>query len=1234
MTAPKSIMLLFFLAALAGLSAQPPSKTGPDTEKRFPPLKVPPGFTAILFACDPLIEYPSVIALGPRQGTLFVAIDYMTGLGTEIVRRSEVRLIEDTNADGYADKATVVADGFNSIEGLAFDGRQLYVMHAPHLTAVPFADGKAGKRKHLVTGLGLPPEKNPVRLHCANGVVVGHDGWLYLALGDHGAVVQRPEGDSLTLVGGGILRCRRDGSDLHVFATGLRNTYDLALDADLNVLLRDNENDGGDYKVRICHSFFGADHGYPYLYYERPDEAVPPLADVGLGSSAGGACYLERQFPPEYRGDLFFCEWGRSVTRCRPKKQGSGFAPLQEFEFAAGAEKDPYGFRPTDIVVDHDGSLLVSDWADGQRPRRGRGRIYRIRHGKENKPAHAARNFTFTDSFTYLDSASHYERIAAQEYIQNQKKRGLDGLKSAMANGRLGNVGRLHAVWILAHLLDGKAAAEALFEIAGKDPNPRVQVQAVRALADLLDPALTKHRLDAEPGSPATAARLAALAKDRDATVVREVVVALGRMRWKDSADWLQTNVKKPDPFLAHGAMQTLRRSGNWPAVLQLLDLPSKEPMRAIALRAVADQAIPSIVDGLISRISSATDRARRKEYVDALTRIYQKPGPYKYWGYRPGPRPANSVAWERTAAIGKTLDTALADANLRPFLLARMKCEKITPGLATLEKLLADDKSPDIAAVLALLADHPPLAARPALQAVVGNRRFAAADRLSALRLLASGLDGAAEKCLLQLESKVEEGPVLVDVLRLLGRRPTLQPAGLLLKRLASADGAVRAAALDALVELNPGKDNRPANDTLQRLLQDKDAAVRRAAAGAAGAFDVRSTAEALAKLAEDSVPVIRSASLDALRRFKDGRALKSAVAALSHVDTHIAALRYLADLGDANQAKAAAEAARRNPANEVLALSFPLLDRWAKQAPAIERMLAELQGATGIIARWHVSPPMPPEQSSGAKPQAIPIMLGAGPEFHLQLPAAKTGEIRVLYGDVSLSAPPANVQFLAGSSQPFRVSINGRPVFNQRQQEPYQQDGERFDVGLKKGENRIVVELDGAGGDMKFHLRFRRKSSKAEHEKLIAAAMARPGNAERGRGVFLDVKKSQCLKCHRLGETGERIGPELTGVGQRFGRMHIVESILEPSRHIAPGFQTVLLTLSNGKVLTGIKLGEESGKVILADNKGDRHDVPRGSIDSEQPLPLSTMPDDLARPLSVDEFVDLIAFLVSQKR
>src|SRR5262249_51431687 len=389
---------------------------GRRREHPSPPLKVPPGFKATLFACDPLVEYPSVISVGPRPGAIFVAIDYMTGLGYEITRRDEIRLIEDTDGDGYADKSAVFAKGFNSIQGMAYHDGTLYVMHAPFLTALRDTKGTgvADERRDLVVGLGLTPEKNPTRLHCANGVVAGHDGWLYLAMGDNGVDVKRPEGDRLVLHGGGILRCRPDGRDLHVFATGLRNIYEVALDAELNVFVRDNENDGGTYMIRVCHSFHGADHGYPYLYDERPDEALPPLADLGLGSSAGGVCYLETQFPQEYRGNLFFCEWGRSVVRYAPQRSGSGFAPLKALEFGSGAADDPHGFKPTDIIVQSDGTMMVSDWCDGQRPKRGRGRIYRIVPDNIRAlPTLVGHDWMFRR----LNSESYHVRCGAQDEI-------------------------------------------------------------------------------------------------------------------------------------------------------------------------------------------------------------------------------------------------------------------------------------------------------------------------------------------------------------------------------------------------------------------------------------------------------------------------------------------------------------------------------------------------------------------------------------------------------------------------------------------------------------------------------------------------------------------------------------------------------------------------------------------------------------------------------------------------
>src|ERR1041384_5548086 len=88
------LLLIIPMVVCSAFCAEPPL-TGPATEKRFPPLKLPAGFKATLFACDPLIEYPSVIALGPRPGTVFVAHDYMTGLGFDIVWRDEVRCVAE-----------------------------------------------------------------------------------------------------------------------------------------------------------------------------------------------------------------------------------------------------------------------------------------------------------------------------------------------------------------------------------------------------------------------------------------------------------------------------------------------------------------------------------------------------------------------------------------------------------------------------------------------------------------------------------------------------------------------------------------------------------------------------------------------------------------------------------------------------------------------------------------------------------------------------------------------------------------------------------------------------------------------------------------------------------------------------------------------------------------------------------------------------------------------------------
>lgn len=1212
------LLLLFCLLTLIE------APTGPQTEKRFPPLKLPEGFRATLFACDPLIEYPSVISLGPRTGSLFVAVDYMTGLGTDIVRRDEIRLVEDTDGDGYADKATVFATGFNSIQGIAYHRDTVYVMHAPYLTAVrdTKGTGKADEQRHLLTGLGLAPEVDQIRLHNANGVVVGHDGWLYLALGDRGCDVKRPEGDRLVLNGGGILRCRPDGKDLHVFSTGLRNIYDVALDEELNVFTRDNENDGGDYKIRVCHSFFGADHGYPYLYHERPDEALAPLADLGLGSAAGGVCYLETQFPAEYRGNLFFCEWGRSVVRYPLKRSGATFASHRETDFAAGAPTDTYGFKPTDLVVDYDGSLFASDWADGQRPKRGRGRIYRIQHVGDKKSSRAE------DPLTGLNSESYHERCSAQSVLA---RRSGGVVVAAWEKQQLGERARLHAVWLLSR--------EELHARLKVEIEPRVQAQIIHALADIVDPVLAKHRLDAGRGDPHIAADLAKFAVGRDPRVVLETVLLLGRLRWQDAPAWLRRHVDKPDAALEHAAQWTLRRADDWPAVLKLLDESGHDAFRKIALRAMAEQYSPVLVDGLLARLKE------RPEYAELLARVYQKPAtPWVYWGFRPQPRPANTVVWERTAAIATALDNVLRQGEraVRLPLLKRMLREKVPATTAALAQWLQSDRDAEsVTAILAALGTRPAAETRGLLDEVIVERRHAMANRLLATSLYLQGLDAANEKQLLVLAEKVNDGPVLAEILRALGTRPGLRDAAkLLLTHTTGSAAEVRASAIEALARLEV----RAAVESVQKLLADSDARVRSAAAFAAGKLAVRPAADALLRLARDANADVRRSALEALRQLREERVLPLAVAALGDPETGLQALECVGQLGGLEQLAAVTELARRQPSTEMLAAVGTVLTNWrgtkeieAKGRAKLDRAFAEIHGGSGVLLGWFVQSVAPQDATA----QVESLGRGESPDWRLVLSSGIDARVRpgnapdrvwLAYTQIVV-AEPMRVEMFAASSSPATIWLNGKVSYQRDKPGVIGPYPDRFEAALSKGVNRVVVRLAGDKAATEFQLRFRQRTATPERERLALAALARAGNPARGREVFLNADKSLCVKCHRVGEQGERIGPELTGLGNRFSKIHIVESVLEPSRTIAPSFETLAIELKSGKVLNGVRVAEDDASVTIADNEGRKQVIPKRDIEEQKRQPLSTMPEGLEKRLSEDEFVDLISYLVNLK-
>jgi putative heme-binding domain-containing protein len=346
-----------------------------------------------------------------------------------------------------------------------------------------------------------------------------------------------------------------------------------------------------------------------------------------------------------------------------------------------------------------------------------------------------------------------------------------------------------------------------------------------------------------------------------------------------------------------------------------------------------------------------------------------------------------------------------------------------------------------------------------------------------------------------------------------------------------------------------------------------------------------------------------------------------------------------------------AVADFAQRNPSAEVPAAAVRVLTAWrdrpeltAARRAELDHAVADIHGAGGILVRWEVRGPLDAKAALNLVEQfkvsgmttdkaGWRTLFATGTEARVALAATAAGESRWLATTDIAVAEPAAVEFLASSNGSLHVWLDGKELHHREQTRSYLLDSDRFAGTLAKGLHRVLVEVGQSKASADFHLRFRRKSSKAEHEKLTQAALSRAGNAERGRKVFFDVEKSQCLKCHRLGDQGERIGPDLTGVGSRFARIYIVESILEPSRTIAPSYGTWVVALTNGKQLSGVKIAETATTLTLADSQGQKHLLAKDAIETQQPSTVSAMPDGLEKRFTEDEFVDMIAFLMSQK-
>ena len=138
----------------------------------------------------------------------------------------------------------------------------------------------------------------------------------------------------------------------------------------------------------------------------------------------------------------------------------------------------------------------------------------------------------------------------------------------------------------------------------------------------------------------------------------------------------------------------------------------------------------------------------------------------------------------------------------------------------------------------------------------------------------------------------------------------------------------------------------------------------------------------------------------------------------------------------------------------------------------------------------------------------------------------------------------------------------------------------------------------------------------------------MDEPLNEERGRQA---MQVASCLKCHRFGDVGTQIGPDLSGVGKRFDHRALLESILEPSKQIDPKYLNTTYLMNDGSIISGRTVGVSSAQLVIEVDSitGRTETIQRAEIEASSPAKVSPMPEGLIDVLTAEEIRNLIGLL-----